>query len=162
VKKKTLIGLSVAIAVLLSCVAPAQTASAQKQYDHSPRAGTPPSLYKRLGGYDALAAVTDDFITRLATDKTLGRFFVGASDNSKMRIRQLVVDQLCAATGGPCVYIGRDMKTSHKGLGITEDDWNISVKHLLGTLAKFKVPDKEQKEVAAAISTLKADIVEKP
>jgi hemoglobin len=120
------------------------------------------SLYARLGGYDALAAVTDDFIGRLATDKTVGRFFVGASDNSKTRIRQLVVDQLCAATGGPCAYIGRDMKTAHKGLGITEEDWNISVKHLLATLAKFKVPEKEQKEVAAAISGLKADIVEKP
>jgi hemoglobin len=120
------------------------------------------SLYKRLGGYDALAAVTDDFIGRLATDKKLGRFFVGASDNSKMRIRQLVLDQLCAATGGPCVYIGRDMKTVHKGLGVTEEDWNISVKHLMDTLAKFKVPEKEQKEVAGAISGLKADIVEKP
>jgi hemoglobin len=119
------------------------------------------SLYKRLGGYDALAAVTDDFIGRLATDKTLGRFFVGASDNSKMRIRQLVLDQLCAATGGPCVYIGRDMKTSHKGLGVTEEDWNISVKHLMDTLAKFKVPEKEQQEVTGAISGLKADIVEK-
>lgn len=119
------------------------------------------SLYKRLGGYDALAAVTDEFIGRLATDKTLSRFFVGASDNSKMRIRQLVVDQLCAATGGPCVYIGRDMKTSHKGLGITEEDWNIAVKHLVATLTKFKVPEKEQNEVAAAISGLKADIVEK-
>ena len=120
------------------------------------------SLYKRLGGYDALAAVTDDFITRLATDKTLGRFFVGASDNSKMRIRQLVLDQLCAATGGPCVYIGRDMKTAHKGLGITEEDWNISVKHLVATLTKFKVPEKEQKEVAEALTGLKKDIVEKP
>jgi hemoglobin len=120
------------------------------------------SLYKRLGGYDALAAVTDDFIGRLATDKTLGRFFVGASDNSKMRIRQLVLDQLCAATGGPCVYIGRDMKTAHKGLGVTEEDWNISVKHLMATLAKFKVPEKEQKEVTDAISGLKTDIVEKP
>ena len=120
------------------------------------------SLYRRLGGYDALAAVTDDFITRLATDKTLGRFFVGASDNSKMRIRQLVLDQLCAATGGPCVYIGRDMKTAHKGLGITEEDWNIAVKHLVATLTKFKVPEKEQKEVAEALTGLKKDIVEKP
>lgn len=150
--KKNLLGLTVAIAVLLSCVGSTRTASAQSGE----------SLYKRLGGYDALAAVTDDFITRLATDKTLGRFFVGASDNSKTRIRQLVVDQLCAATGGPCAYIGRDMKAAHKGLGITEEDWNISVKHLLATLTKFKVPEKLQKEVAAAISTLKADIVEKP
>ena len=151
-KKNYVLSLSLAIAVLLSWVGSAVPASAQ----------TKDSLYKRLGGYDALAAVTDDFITRLATDKTLGRFFVGVSDNSKMRIRQLVVDQLCAATGGPCVYIGRDMKTAHKGLGITEEDWNISVKHLLATLTKFKVPDTLQKEVAAAITGLKGDIVEKP
>src|SRR5919199_7024531 len=92
------------------------------------------SLYKRLGGYDALAAVTDDFIKGLATDPKIGRFFVGASDNTKAKIRQLVLDQLCAATGGPCVYIGRDMKTTHKGLGITEEDWDIAVKHLVATL----------------------------
>ena len=150
-KKTRLVFVSMVVFVLLGSLG--MDAAAQ---------GNNNSLYKRLGGYDALAAVTDDFIGRLATDKTLGRFFVGASENSKMRIRQLVVDQLCAATGGPCVYIGRDMKTSHKGLGITEEDWNIAVKHLLATLAKFKVPEKEQKEVAAAISGLKPDIVEKP
>jgi hemoglobin len=146
------VGVTLGLALFLSCVGHAPGVSAQS--------GS--SLYKRLGGYDALAAVTDDFITRLATDKTLGRFFVGASDNSKMRIRQLVLDQLCAATGGPCVYIGRDMKTAHKGLGITEEDWNIAVKHLVATLTKFKVPENLQKEVATAISGLKADIVEKP
>ena len=151
-KRNFLIGFSVSIALFLSCVGVAKNACAQSG----------DSLYKRLGGYDALAAVTDDFIIRLATDKTLGRFFVGASDNSKMRIRQLVLDQLCAATGGPCVYIGRDMKTAHKGLGITEEDWNISVKRLVETLTKFKVPEKEQKEVAEALTGLKKDIVEKP
>jgi hemoglobin len=119
------------------------------------------SLYKRLGGYDALAAVTDDFIGRLATDKKLSRFFVGVSDNSKIRIRQLVLDQLCEATGGPCKYIGRDMKTSHKGMGITEDDWDIAVKHLVATLNKFNVPAKEKDQVLGAISGLKGDIVEK-
>lgn len=151
-KKNIVVSTCVMIAVLMSCIGFRQTASAQSG----------DSLYKRLGGYDALAAVTDDFIVRLATDPKLGRFFTGLSDNSKARVRQLVVDQLCAATGGPCVYIGRDMKTAHKGLGITEEDWNISVKHLVATLTKFKVPEKEQKEVAAALTTLKADIVEKP
>ena len=150
-KKNHIVGVTLALALFLSCVGLAPGASAQSGN----------SLYKRLGGYDALAAVTDDFITRLATDKTLGRFFVGASDNSKMRIRQLVLDQLCAATGGPCIYIGRDMKTAHKGLGI-EEDWNIAVKHLVATLTKFKVPENLQKEVATAITGLKADIVEKP
>lgn len=118
------------------------------------------SLYQRLGGYDALAAVTDDFIGRLASDKDIGRFFVGASDDSKKRIRQLVLDQLCAATGGPCIYIGRDMKTVHKGLKITEKDWDASVKHLTATLDKLKVPKKEKEEVLGAIASLKKDIVE--
>jgi hemoglobin len=121
-----------------------------------------PSLYKRLGGYDALAAVTDDFLGRLIADKSLGRFFTGASNASKAHIRQLVVDQLCNATGGPCVYIGRDMKTAHAGLMITEADWTASVNALVATLDKFKVPEKEKGEVLAAISSLKKDIVEKP
>jgi len=119
-----------------------------------------PSLYKRLGGYDALAAVTDDFIGRMATDKALSRFFVGHSKDSLGRIRQLVVDQLCAATGGPCVYIGRDMKTAHAGMGITEADWGAAVGHLVATLDKFKVPEKEKNEVLGAVSSFKKDIVE--
>jgi hemoglobin len=128
----------------------------------TPAQAPAPSLYKRLGGYDALAAVTDDFIGRLLADPQITRFFVGQSDNSKARIRQLVVDQLCHVTGGPCVYIGRDMKTVHAGLGITEKDWDASVKHLVATLDKFKVPAREKDEVLAAVSTLKKDIVEKP
>jgi hemoglobin len=117
------------------------------------------TLYKRLGGYDALAAVTDDFIGRLATDPGLGRFFAGHSKDSLGRIRQLIVDQLCAATGGPCIYVGRDMKKAHDGLGISEADWDTTVKHLVATLDKFKVPKKEKDEVLAAISGMKADIV---
>jgi len=69
------------------------------------------SLYARLGGYDAIAAVSDEFVGRLAGDPQLGKFFVGHSQDSLRRIRQLVVDQLCEATGGPCYYIGRDMRT---------------------------------------------------
>lgn len=119
------------------------------------------TLYQRLGGYDALAAVTDDFIGRLVSDQQLARFFGGVSTDSKKRIRQLVVDQLCAATGGPCLYIGRDMKTAHAGLGISEKEWDISAKHLVATLDKFKVPQKEKDEVLKTIGGLKKDIVEK-
>jgi hemoglobin len=118
------------------------------------------TLYKRLGGYDAIAAVTDDFVGRLATDKSLQKFFVGHSKESLGRIRQLVVDQLCAATGGPCVYIGRDMKSSHQGMGITEADWNTAVGHLVATFDKFKVPERERNELLGALSGLKNDIVE--
>jgi hemoglobin len=118
-------------------------------------------LYKRLGGYDALAAVVDDFLPRLLNDPQLKRFFGGVSTNSASRIRQLVVDQLCAATGGPCVYIGRDMKTAHAGLGISSADWDRSVEHLVATLDKFHVPAREKSEVLAALSGLKPNIVEK-
>lgn len=120
-----------------------------------------PGLYKRLGGYDALAAVTDDFVGRLVGDKQLTRFFNGVSTDSRKRIRQLVLDQLCAATGGPCIYIGRSMRASHEGLGITEDDWNVSVKLLGQTLDKFKVPKAEQDELAKILGMLKPDIVDK-
>jgi hemoglobin len=120
-----------------------------------------PSLYKRLGGYDAIAAVTDDFIGRLAADKQLARFLVGLSADSQKKLRQHVVDQLCEATGGPCIYIGRTMKTTHAGLGITEADWQSKVKHLVATLDKFKVSEKEKGEMLAIASSLKADIVEK-
>jgi hemoglobin len=119
------------------------------------------SLYQRLGGYDALAAVTDDFIGRLATNKQLERFFGGLSDDSKGKLRQHVLNLLCQTTGGPCIYTGRDMKTTHKGLSITGADWDASVKDLNATLDKFKVPKTERDEVLAAISGLKKDIVEK-
>lgn len=121
-----------------------------------------PSLYKRLGGYDALAAVTDDFIGRLVADKSLSRFFGGASTDSKKKIRQHVLDQLCQATGGPCIYIGRSMKTSHEGLAITEEDWKVATKLLGDTLDKFKVPKTEKDELFKIVSSLKPDIVEKP
>jgi hemoglobin len=142
-------------AALLCCGAALRPATAQGP--------TPaPSLYQRLGGYDALAAVTDDFIGRLVTDSSLGRFFGGHGKNSQSRIRQLVLDQLCAATGGPCVYIGRDMKTTHAGLGVTQADWDKAVRLLVATLNKFSVPQKEQQEVLTTVSSLKGDIVERP
>lgn len=140
------------VAAVLVAVVPVAAASAEET----------PTLYARLGGFDAIAAVTDDFIGRLASDPKLGRFFVGHSTDSLGRIRQQLVEQLCAATGGPCVYTGRDMKTSHAGLGITEMDWQSTVVHLVATLDKFHVPQAEKDAVLGAISAMKPDIVEKP
>lgn len=77
------------------------------------------------------------------------------------RIRQHIVDQFCAGAGGPCIYTGRDMKTSHQGLGITEAQWDAAAKHLVATLDKFKVTAKEKDELLAFVTSLKKDIVEK-
>jgi hemoglobin len=145
-----------ALAAIALCAFVLPLAAAAQQ---APAPAKPPTLYQRLGGYDALAAVTDDFIGRLAGEQKLQKFFVGLSDNSKARLRQLVVDQLCAATGGPCIYIGRDMKSAHKGLGITEDDWTLAVGDLVASLNKFKVGAAEQRDLAAALATIKPDIV---
>lgn len=120
------------------------------------------TLYHRLGGYDAIAAVTDDFIVRLAGDPQLGKFFVGHSQDSIKRIRQNVVDLICEGAGGPCKYTGRDMKTAHKGLGISDAEWQAAGKHLVESLDKFKVPEREKNEVLASVNKLKGDIVEKP
>jgi hemoglobin len=119
------------------------------------------SLYERLGGYDAVAAVVDDFVGRLVADKQFERFFGGHSTDSKKRIRQHIVDQFCAGAGGPCIYTGRTMKDSHVGLNISEAEWDASAKHLVASLDKFKVPEAEKKELLAFVTSLKADIVEK-
>ena len=137
------------LSLLLTMSATAMAATQQK------------SLYERVGGYDALAAVVDDFIVRLVTDKQFEKFFAGASNDSKKRIRQHILDQFCAATGGPCVYMGREMKTAHAGLGITNAEWDAAAKHLAASLDKFKVPEKEKGELLAFVTSLKKDIVEK-
>ena len=119
------------------------------------------SLYQRLGGYDAIAAVSDDFLARLDADKTLSHFLDGLSKDSLKELRQHFVDFICEAAGGPCRYTGRDMKTAHAGLGISENDWKVGVEALIATLEKLKVPKREQDEVLAAVNSLKKDIVEK-
>lgn len=126
----------------------------------SPALAQNKSLYQRLGGYDAIAAVTDDFIGRLESDPKIGPFFAGHSQDSLKKIRQLLVDQLCEAAGGPCIYTGRDMKTSHNGLAITDMIWTSSLNHLKATLDKFKVGAQEQSEVLAFVASLKKDIVQ--
>jgi hemoglobin len=120
---------------------------------------TAASLYMRLGGYDAIAAVVDDFIGRLATDAKLAKFFDSHSTDSLKRIRQQIVDQLCEVAGGPCYYTGRTMKASHEGLKITQAEWDLAVKHLTASLDRFKVGDKERGELFAAIGSLQASIV---
>jgi hemoglobin len=120
-----------------------------------------PTLYKRLGGYDALAAVTDEFLGRVAADTVLNPFFLGLEKPAMDRVRQMVVDQLCAATGGPCVYVGKTMKESHATLDITNAIFDRFVGHIRATLVRFAVPSREQNELLGALAGMRADIVTK-
>ena len=118
------------------------------------------SLYERVGGYNSIAAAVDDFMGRQFADKQVGRFYVGHSTNSKNRLRQLITEMICNVTGGPVKYIGRDMRTSHAGLGITGSDWQVTVKNLTAALDKFMVPQKEKDELLAIVAGLRPIIVE--
>jgi len=118
------------------------------------------SLYERLGGYDAIAAVANDLLPRLQGDSELGRFWAHRGDDGIEREKQLLIDFLCSNAGGPLLYTGRDMKISHKGMRISESDWSVFIGHLNDTLDGFKLPQREHDDVVAFIQTTKADIVE--
>ncbi|MCJ7444493.1 MAG: group 1 truncated hemoglobin [Methanotrichaceae archaeon] len=119
------------------------------------------TLYERLGNYNAISAVVDAMMRRMAGDARLSKYFIGHGENSKKRLRQFQVNMICEATGGPCFYTGRDIKTVHKGLGINGEDWQVLISHILSVLETFKVPEAEQTELMSLISNLKSDIVEK-
>ena len=118
------------------------------------------SLYQRLGGYNAIAAVVNEFADRLVADKKLERFFGAMSTDSVDRFKQANTMLVCAATGGPCNYLDQSMDASHAGMGVKEDDFNAVAGHLAATLDKFKVPAAEKEELLGIIGGLKGQIVE--
>ena len=118
------------------------------------------TLYERLGGYDAISAVANDLLPRLQADSQLARFWQHRGEDGVKRERQLLIDFLCSSAGGPLYYTGRDMKTSHKGMKISESDWSAFLGHLNATLGAFKVPQAERDEVVAFVQSTKPDIVE--
>ncbi len=124
--------------------------------------GREPSLYARIGGYDVIAAVIDEMLALLKADPRFARFGTGRSADSHRRTRQLIVDQMCSLSAGPCFYPGRDMQTSHAGLGITESEWIVSMEHTSQALIKSGVGDPERSEFLALFEQYRREIVEKP
>ena len=118
------------------------------------------TLYERLGGYDAMTAVANDLLPRLQQDQQLGRFWQHRGDDGIKREKQLLIDFLCSSAGGPVYYTGRDMRTSHRGMNISESDWAVFLGHLNKTLDAFQVPQAERSEVLTFINSTKQDIVE--
>ena len=114
------------------------------------------SLYDRLGGYNAISAVVDDFVGNVARDKRINKFFAKANIG---RLKARLVEQICQGTGGPCIYTGGDMKSVHAGMGIRSRDFNALVQDLGKTLNKFKVPKREQGQLVAILAPMKKDIV---
>jgi hemoglobin len=115
-----------------------------------------PSLYQRLGGKPAITAVVDDFVANVAADSRINERF---ANTNIPRLKNMLVEQICEATGGPCKYTGRDMKSAHRGMKITDAEFNALVEDLVKSLDKFKVPAKEKGELLAALGGMKPDIV---
>jgi hemoglobin len=120
------------------------------------------SLYRRLGGYETIAAFVHDLMPRLRSDAALAVYWKGISKDSARRGDQLLIDFLCAAFEGPVYYAGRDMKLSHKGLGITEAEWAIFMAHVAAALDSTGVAPREKAEFLQCADGLKWDIVEVP
>ena len=121
---------------------------------------TEKTLYERLGGYDAISAVVKDLLPRLMSDSRLGRFWENRGEDGINREEQLLIDYLCSSAGGPLLYTGRDNRTSHKGMGISESDWTKFIGHLNATLDNFQLPQQERSDVIGFIESTREDIVE--
>lgn len=120
-----------------------------------------PSLYERLGGINAISSVVDQFITNVVGDNTINaRFAVTVANPSRAQLlRNNLIDQICAGSGGPCQYKGKTMKESHKGMNITQAEFNALVADLVAALDKFSVATKEKNELLAILGPMQTDIV---
>jgi len=119
----------------------------------------PPTLYKRLGGREGISIVVADFVTNMAGDTRVNARFKDMKGPEIEKLKSNLSDQICDATGGPCSYLGRDMKTAHTGMKITEAEWNATVENLVKALDKQKVGAKETSELLGMLGPMKADIV---
>jgi len=144
--------------------APTPTETAAPAPSPSPVAEPPKpkSLYERLGGKDAIAKVVDAALKNISDDKRINKFFTKTvKDPKKLEaLRTNLIDQICQATGGPCEYKGKDMKTAHKGMKVKEADFTAFVEDVQKAMETSGVGKTEQDEMLGALGPMKADIVE--
>ena len=123
------------------------------------------SLYERLGGEGAIAAVVDEFIDVLSSDDVLNANPAIKEARDRVdpdELKASVTALVCQATGGPQEYTGRSMKESHADMNISGTEWDQMVEDFIMVLDGFNVPEKEQSELLEIIGSTKADIVTRP
>jgi hemoglobin len=121
------------------------------------------TLYERLGGKKSITAVVDAFVGNVAGDARINSFFkADVADPKRLaKFKKNLVDQICQGSGGPCKYMGKDMKSAHAGMGISGADFGALVEDLVKALDQFHVPEKEKNELLGILGPMKSDIVEK-
>jgi hemoglobin len=120
------------------------------------------TLYQRLGGYDTIAKTVETFLANLAADPAVQSMVTGLSQASRLRNRQMITEQVCMLTGGPCVFVGRSNAMSHQGLHIDHGMWEKSQKALADALDTVGVKDPEKADLLGVIDALQDDIIQKP
>lgn len=120
------------------------------------------TLYKQLGGYDPIYDIVEALLEKMEKDGRLEKYFAGHGEDSKKRLLQLQVEKICQAAGHRCFYLGRDMKTVHKGMGISGSDWEVMINYLIPIMDSNQIQDPEQKDVLKLLNSIKGDIVEVP
>ena len=118
-----------------------------------------PPLYDRLGGRHPIALVVDDFVANVVADNRINERFKTLKPAEVARLKSNLSDQICQAAGGPCSYLGKDMKTAHKDMRITDAEWNATVEALVKALDKHKVGAREKQELLGALGPMRKDIV---
>ena len=120
-----------------------------------------PTLYERLGGINAISAVVDQFLANVVADNSInGRFVATVADPFRTQLlRNNLIDQVCAGSGGPCQYKGKTMKEAHTGMNITDAEFNALVGDLVAALDQFNVPEQEKNELLAILGPMRPDIV---
>ena len=137
------------------------TVSCKKDDDKTTTTTPTASLYTRLGGGSAITAVTDQFISNVLADSTIAdNFAATGSDPYRFALfRERLIDQLCAATGGPYTYTGKTMYEAHNGMNITDAEFGALVNALVASLNQFNVPTAEQNELLGILGPMQSDIV---
>ena len=118
------------------------------------------SLYNRLGGYEGISGFANTLLPKLQDDEQLGRFWQNRGDDGIAREKQLLIDFLCNQSGGGLYYTGRDMATTHKGMGISDSDWTLFIGYIHETLKELGVTGQTFDDVVSFASSLKSEIVE--
>lgn len=140
-----------------ACTARDDAAKADSAADTSTVAAAPASLYDRLGGKTAITTVVDSFVARVAADTRINGKF---ARSNIPRVKAMLVDQICAQSGGPCTYTGRSMKEAHANMGVTDGEFGALVEDLIATMTALSVPQTEQDDLLTALGAMKPDIVE--
>jgi hemoglobin len=121
------------------------------------------TLYKRLGGKSGIVKVVDDFVAEVARDDRIrAEHKKHFKEGDVAGLKDHLVNQLGSASGGPEKYKGRPMDVAHKGLKITNKDFDALVDDLVLAMRRNAVPVKEQEEVKKLLEPLRKEVVEVP